>query len=79
MYKNFKFGESRSVQIRLSAFNFLNHPLAQFARQNNNDVSLNFTNKNGTLSPTNTNALTTGYPLFKTGNREVELAAKFYF
>lgn len=79
LYKNFKISENRSVQLRLSAFNFLNHPLVQFARQNNNDVQLNFRNSNGTLSQTNTNALTTGYPLFKTGNREVELAAKFYF
>jgi hypothetical protein len=31
------------------------------------------------LSPTNTNKLTTGTPAFKTGSRFVTLAAKFYF
>jgi hypothetical protein len=31
------------------------------------------------ISPTNTNTLTTGVPAFKTGSRFVTLALKYYF
>ncbi len=78
LYKNFKWGESRNIQFRISAFNFVNHPLKQFGKQNNNDEQLSFSNS-GAYSSTNTNIYTTGYPLFTTGNREVEFALKFYF
>jgi Carboxypeptidase regulatory-like domain/TonB-dependent Receptor Plug Domain len=96
VYKNFHFTETRYLQIRASATNWLNHPLRQFGLANNSDIQLNFigtqdatcgacTNPDGTpiqvqyLSPTNTNATTTGVPAFKTGARFVTLASKFYF
>jgi hypothetical protein len=78
LYKNFKWGESRNVQFRISAYNFLNHPLEQFGKQGNNDIQLSFSN-GGAYSSTNTNTLTTGFPRFTTGNREVEFAVKFNF
>ncbi len=88
VYKNFKINENQSLQFRLQAQNFLNHPLKQFgAGGTNADVSLNFEKDSyladGTkivsLSPTNTNTQTTGTPLLRTGNREVLLSAKYYF
>ena len=43
LYKSFKITESQSVQFRISATNFLNHPLPQFNLAGNNDERLDFT------------------------------------
>jgi len=40
IYKNFKFHESKGVQFRVNAFNFLNHPLPQFGLNNDLNLSL---------------------------------------
>jgi hypothetical protein len=79
LFKNFKVTERQSVQFRVSAINFLNHPLAQFGLAGTGDETLNFSGPNNTLSPTNTNATTTGTPAFKTGSRQVTFALKYYF
>ncbi len=104
VYKSFRIAESRRIEIRAQATNWLNHPLRQFGLANQTDESLNFTQQTAatcatcfttstsatgvvtktpltvtSLSPTNTNTLTTGTPAFKTGSRFVTLAAKFYF
>lgn len=96
IYKNFHITESRYVQIRASATNWLNHPIRQFGLANSLDGQLSFVQTSNatcsgcvdskgnpltvtSLSQTNTNALTTGTPAFKTGSRFVTLAAKFYF
>jgi Carboxypeptidase regulatory-like domain/TonB-dependent Receptor Plug Domain len=42
LYKNFKVTEKQSVQFRVSATNFLNHPLPQFGLAGNSDETLNF-------------------------------------
>jgi hypothetical protein len=42
IYKNFHFTESRYIQFRVSATNWLNHPLRQFGLANSSDSSLSF-------------------------------------
>ncbi len=79
IYKDFAFREHHKVQFRFSAFNFLNHPLPQFGASGNSDLNLNFDAGGGALSQTNTNANTSGKPLFTTGRRVVEFAIKYNF
>jgi hypothetical protein len=91
IYKSFHITESQSIQFKLSATNWLNHPLGQFALANNSDISLNFQQTTPatctgcaglnvvSIAPTNQNTQTTGAPAFKTGSRFVTLALKYYF
>jgi hypothetical protein len=79
IFKNFQITERQKVQFRLSALNFLNHPLPQFGLAGNGDQQLSFVGNNGTLSQFNTNATTTGKPAFKTGSRTLTFALKYYF
>ena len=94
LYKSFKITGNQSFQLRISASNFLNHPLKEFnAAGGNADVNLNFThtytsaevpsntaNHNlQSLSQTNTNATTTGFPTAKAGNRSILFSAKYIF
>jgi len=91
IYKSFHVTESQRIEIRASATNWLNHPLRQFGLANTSDESVQFNQSTpatctgcagltvNSLSPTNTNATTTGVPQFKTGSRFVTLAAKYYF
>ena len=40
VFKTFKVTESQNVEFRLSAFNFLNHPLESFQNQSNGDMTI---------------------------------------
>jgi hypothetical protein len=117
IYKSFKITESKRIEFRVQATNFLNHPLYQFGLGGTGDETINLQqnttlqipltavnpgaaggficanlgaptdSKNNTvcdytlhsIAPTNTNSTTTGKPSFKTGQRVVTFAAKFYF
>jgi len=45
VFKNFQINERQKLQFRLSATNWLNHPLPQFALSGNSDISLNLGSK----------------------------------
>jgi hypothetical protein len=72
-YKNFAIKDKQSVQFRMTAFNFINHPLPQFGL--GSDVNLLLNGANGI----NTNAATTGRPQYEIGRRVVEITAKYIF
>jgi len=82
IYKRFAFKEHQRVELRFSAFNFLNHPLPQFGSSGANDLNLNFTQPGtGLLSLTNTNPDTNGQVRYDSNlvRRVVEFAAKYNF
>jgi hypothetical protein len=68
--------ESKSLQIRVQAYNFLNHPLYSFP--NGSNLTLQFTQDPATLKITQANA-NFGIATQKQGARTMEFAAKFYF
>lgn len=70
MFKNFDIKESKKLQFRFNAYNFLNHPLWSF---NGSNLSLGF-NPNGSVSTPLFGTVTT-----KQGHRVVQAAVKFYF
>jgi len=72
MFKNFNFTESKKLQFRFSAYNFLNHPISSFLPSDPN-LNLNF-NAAGLM--TNTRF---GFADSKVGHRIIQLAVKFYF
>jgi len=85
MFKSFAVREHQSLQFRVSAFNFLNHPLPQFGV--GSDVNLHMGCISSSASAgcdgggVNSNATTNGNPQYKAPgqNRFMELALKYYF
>lgn len=77
-YKTFPIHESQNVQLRISAFNWVNHPLPQFS--GGNQLQLNY---NADLTPnTASNSKTQGFVDTKAGGhaaRILELALKYNF
>jgi hypothetical protein len=82
IYKSFRVTEKQSVQIRFSAFNWLNHPLPQFSSSNQVNLSytLNYANPSAGYTP---NVVSNwGYLDTKTGapnQRILEFALKYLF
>lgn len=79
--KNFKMGEKRNMQVRLAAFNFLNHPLTSFNKNDQSNLSLGY--QNGIPGQAiNANMLTHqnfGNANIKYGSRLMELTIKYEF
>jgi hypothetical protein len=73
VFKNFRFGEGKRLQVRASGYNFVNHPLWTF-RAGDTNLDLTF-DAAGKL----TNLSTFGYASQKTGRRVIQLGVKFYF
>jgi hypothetical protein len=71
LFKNFRIGESKKIQIRFNAYNFLNHPLWSF---NGTNLTLGFDGTSGKVNTPDFGTVTE-----KQGHRVVQLAAKFYF
>jgi Carboxypeptidase regulatory-like domain len=71
IFKNFAISESKSVQFRITGYNWLNHPLWSF-----NGGNLNLSFDPTTLAQNNS---TFGMTTNKQGHRIIEMAVKFYF
>jgi hypothetical protein len=72
LFKNFNFSESKRLQFRFNAYNFLNHPLWSFINGSTN-VKPTFDTQGR-----QTNSIF-GITTEKQGRRIIQLAVKFYF
>jgi hypothetical protein len=73
VFKNWNFSESKRLQFRVSAFNFLNHPLKTLT-----DSNMVLTFDQGQLT-SGTQQLFGRYTDNKVGRRQIQLALKFFF
>ena len=76
LFKNFKITESKKVQFRIQAYNFLNHPLYSFPDAGNLTLQFKQDPTTGAITQSNANF---GKATVKNGARVLELAVKFYF
>jgi hypothetical protein len=76
LFKNFSITESKRVQFRIQAYNFLNHPLYSFPDSGNLTLQFKQDATTGAITQSNANF---GKTTVKNGARVVELAVKFFF
>jgi hypothetical protein len=76
IFKNFNISESKKLQFRVNAYNWLNHPLYSFPSGSN--LTLQFQQDPITQQITQVNS-NFGYATEKNGNRIIELVVKFFF
>jgi len=81
LLKNFQIGETKRLQLRAAAFNFLNHPLVSFNNQDTNNLNLSFIEATAgqPLTQSELTYQNFGIADIKVGNRLLELGAKFSF
>jgi len=81
LLKNFSMGEAKRLQLRMAAFNVFNHPLVSFNNSDTTNLTLGF--QNATAGKPLTQSVLEyqdfGVANIKTGNRLLELGAKFTF
>lgn len=78
LFKNFQISESKKLQFRFNAYNFLNHPLDSFIDQSPN-TKLTFDGNPGSPTYGQVSNPVFGRTTEKQGRRIVQLALKFYF
>ena len=81
LLKNIGMGEKRNLQLRLAAFNFLNHPLVSFNQSDTTNLTLAFQNATpgNALTQTAITHKDFGVAGIKVGNRLLELSVKYEF
>jgi hypothetical protein len=81
LLKNFKLSESKNLQFRVAAFNFLNHPLTSFNKNDTNNLTLAIQDAvpGQALSSKTLLYQNFGIAGIKYGGRLVQLSVKFQF
>jgi hypothetical protein len=90
LQKRILLAEKRNLEFRVSAFNFLNHPITSFNSRYGNEASLEMSGTdfstvqlqhgtNGSASCSVVGSPCFGYAGYKTGRRVMEVSARFNF
>jgi hypothetical protein len=80
--KSFTLPREQAIMFRISAFNFVNHPLTSFTSNFTQEYTLNLSNPNPGATPASAAYDPTsrfGFADYKTGRRIAELMLKYTF